>query len=131
MRCRFLLALLSLPGLLHAQAPISRPSGPHPSLLFVAADIGSHRSATRETHWREGALVGAGLVGIAIATFGYEFCREGENTRPTSCLPAVPLGFVIGALVGVGPGAMIGARFPKHEGAAPEPAPASGGTKKP
>ena len=75
----------------------------------------------RPTHWKEGGLVGALVVGAFGAWFGNEICRNDEVAG--DCTGLILGGVVGGGGVGFLIGALIGGQFPKHaaEGSAGTP----------
>ena len=127
---RVLIALalaLCLPGSLHAQGP----SAPTPDSAAVAKAVrgplmqpsavwapaapalpGDTTAARPETHWARGAMIGGAVVGLGVAWFAAEMCDGDSGSE--DCGAETIGGFLIGAAVGAGLGAFIGARFPKH-----------------
>jgi hypothetical protein len=66
----------------------------------------------RPTHWKEGGMVGALVLGAFGAWFGNEICRNDEVSD--SCTGLILGGVVGGGGVGFLIGALIGGQFPKH-----------------
>jgi hypothetical protein len=62
------------------------------------------------THWKAGALIGGGLLGVLGAAAGVQLaCYDGPcHNRLLGAL----LGFSLGGLTGFGIGALIGGQFP-------------------
>jgi len=64
--------------------------------------------AIRPTHWLEGGIIGAVLIGFA----GSQLCNLGDSPPTTGCYV---LAFTLtGGGIGFPAGALIGAQFPKH-----------------
>ena len=72
--------------------------------------IGADSTAIRKTHWKTGALIGGGVLGVMTAVFAVGMCSfDGPCGNPV--LPAVG-GFAIGGVTGFGIGALVGGQFP-------------------
>ena len=93
-----------------------------PSLALSAAARGplgqplaldSLRRKIPPTHWKEGALLGGGALGLGFALLAAGFC--GYYDSETDCGGAVTGGFVVGGGLGVIIGALVGGQFAKAE----------------
>jgi predicted membrane protein len=71
------------------------------------------RPQIRPSYWLEGALVGAGALGVLTAYLGHGLCANSDVRQP-SCLEEVVVGGVIGGLTGFGLGALVGGQFRKR-----------------
>jgi hypothetical protein len=76
----------------------------------LAAERAAIRAAVRRSHWREGAIVGAVLVGAAGAVVGAGICGAAEHS---SCTGDILGGGLLGAAVGGVAGGLIGAQIGK------------------
>lgn len=110
------LAATSLPSSVGAQAPtvpwhaVPVVARWHGSTSLAGAVIDSTRIPS--TYWKEGALVGGGLLAVLVGAGALELCHyDGPCHHPVL---AVTGGGVLGALIGTGIGALIGGQFPKH-----------------
>jgi len=97
--------------------PSSPPSlTPHMATkgLLESARIWSGGDSTviPRTHWKTGALIGGGVLGVLTAVFAVGMCSFDAPCREP-VLPAVG-GFAIGGLTGFGIGALIGGLFPQR-----------------
>ena len=105
--------LLGLPTQASAQAAGLRPA---PSVLFRSGPLESVEADslnTPPTHWKEGALIGAG-VGVATGLwFAYEMC--GFDGPRENCAPGMAAAALFLGVAGYGLGALIGGQFPKSE----------------
>jgi hypothetical protein len=100
-----------------------RHLSPAPSALFQAATRGPlHAGAPRETqdsvtryiqatHWKEGALVGAGVGALGGYGLSRLICEDRESTD--SCAGTTALVMLGSAAILAIPGALIGGQFPK------------------
>jgi hypothetical protein len=98
--------------------PVPGPSSLHgvrirgplsmPGLVFPADTV---RGQIQPSHWLEGGLVGAGVLGVLTAFLGHELCANSEASEP-GCAGELILGAAIGGAVGFGLGALIGGQFP-------------------
>jgi uncharacterized protein YcfJ len=77
------------------------------------------------THWKEGGLVGAVVLGAFGVWFGNEICRNADDISG-SCARAMIGGGVGGGVLGFLIGALIGGQFPKHPSSEASQEPASG-----
>jgi hypothetical protein len=69
----------------------------------------------RPTHWKEGGVVGAVLLGAFGIWFGNELCQKTEAGQDNGCTAkAVAGGLIGGGGLGFLIGALIGGQFPKH-----------------
>ena len=115
------LTLWILPSTVSAQGTLP---GPAPSALFGyrarAERIDTVRRHMTRSHWKEGAVVGGAIGGIAGLLLGNHLCGLAqESTR--HCTGATLLSGVIGAALVALPGALIGGQFSKSR--PPEPIP--------
>ena len=79
---------------------------PHSALLLFAGDS----VAIPPTHWKAGALIGGGFLGLLGAVAGVQLaCYDGPCHN--RLLGAVG-GFALGGIVGFGIGALVGGQFP-------------------
>lgn len=106
---------VSWPGLSRSSASSlysNRPSTPlsQPSLAQEAPD--SVPRQIRPTHWKEGGLVGALVLGGFGIWFGNELCRNVDDAS-VSCAGAMIGGGLGGGVLGFLIGALIGGQFPK------------------
>jgi len=113
------------PGPVRLPRTVSVADGPPPSLLGAplhsarANPTDSRRllltgdsAAIAPTHWRAGALIGGGFLGLLGAVTGVRLaCYDGPCHN--RLLGAVG-GFALGGIVGFGLGALIGGQFPAH-----------------
>ncbi|MDQ3428012.1 MAG: hypothetical protein M3477_09305, partial [Gemmatimonadota bacterium] len=74
--------------------------------------LDSLRREIPPTHWKEGALLGGGALGLGFALLAAGFC--GNSDVGGGCGGAVTGGFVVGAGLGVIIGALVGGQFPKE-----------------
>ena len=88
---------------------VAAASLPGPARMWSGADS----TAIPKTHWKTGALIGGGVLGVLTAVFAVGMCSfDAPCQEPV--LPAVG-GFAIGGLTGFGIGALIGGQFPVRE----------------
>lgn len=83
-----------------------------PAAPAEQAALGDTTAARPQTHWVRGAVIGGAVLGVGTALFAAAWCDSDSGTE--SCGSATAESFLIGAAVGAGLGAFIGARFPKH-----------------
>jgi hypothetical protein len=76
----------------------------------------------RPTHWKEGGLVGALVLGAFGLWFGNEICRNVDDAS-VSCTGAMIGGGLGGGGIGFLIGALIGGQFPKHSSSEPTEGP--------
>ena len=103
----------SAPAMAAAQHPRVQPFA---SALFRPTAVASPSDTVHlpETHWKEGALIGAipaALFGLAYV--GPEFCRYSEDPNYNCTLGTLASGILLGA-TGAFIGLMIGGQFPKE-----------------
>lgn len=108
---RIVLALLIV--VLHARPALAqgpRVSFPEPvsAPMPLPADSGS----IPQTHWVRGAVIGGATLGLLSALLAAGLCSFNETGE--NCTAETTGAFFIGAALGAGIGAFIGARFPKH-----------------
>jgi hypothetical protein len=65
------------------------------------------------THWVEGGIIGALLLGGGGAYVAHGFCSDPDSSGSDSCTMAGVGGALVGGLTGFGVGALIGGAFPK------------------
>ena len=75
-----------------------------------------------QTYWLEGGAVVGGLTAILGAVAGVGLCHYSDSGCYNPGLKAAG-GFLIGAVLGFGPGALIGGQFAKHPSASGGPPP--------
>jgi hypothetical protein len=80
------------------------------------------------THWKEGGLVGAVVLGAFGVWFGNEICRNADDISG-SCARAMIGGGVGGGVLGFLIGALIGGQFPKHPSSVTTQEPANGSVR--
>ena len=95
-----------------------RPSTPFDVHLFAAETPDTIRRQIKPTHWREGGLVGALLLGGFGAWFANGFCRSLDESG-NGCGGSLIGGALGGGIAGFLIGALIGGQFPKHPRSAP------------
>jgi hypothetical protein len=116
-----------LTGLSASSLYIERLGSPLTSPRFVFASQDTVPRQIRPTHWKEGGMVGALLLGAFGTWFGYEICHETEAGSESGCMARSMLGGAIGGGgIGFLVGALIGGQFPKHPSSEPSQEPASG-----
>lgn len=87
-----------------------RPLDPS-SLASTASDTTVRQ--IKPTHWKEGGLVGALVLGGLGVWLGNEICQNSDDTT-ASCTGAVIGGGLGGGILGFLIGALIGGQIPKH-----------------
>jgi hypothetical protein len=87
-----------------------------PRLAAVASDTTVRQ--IKPTHWKEGGLVGALVVGAFGAWLGNEVCHNADDLSE-SCTGAVIGGGLGGGILGFLIGALIGGQIPKHSASEP------------
>ena len=90
-----------------------RPSTPLDVHRLAAVPPDTVPRQIKPTHWKEGGIVGAVLVGAFGAWLGNEICRNSESGA-ASCTGAWVGGALGGGLFGFLTGALIGGQFPKQ-----------------
>jgi hypothetical protein len=100
-----------LSGLTSSPIYQSRP-GTEEDLQFSRKSPDTLLRQIKPTHWKEGGLVGALLVGALGAWFGNEICRNDEVED--DCTGLILRGGVGGGAAGFLLGALVGGQFPKH-----------------
>jgi hypothetical protein len=103
------------PQLSQLSSPSIYPTHPADRLNFEPLAGESPDTVIRQirpTHWKEGGLVGALVLGAFGAWFGNEICRNDEVSN--DCTGLVLGGVLGGGGVGFLIGALIGGQFPKH-----------------
>ena len=95
---------------------IERPSTPLDLHLFGGEPLDTVPRQIKPTHWKEGGIVGAVLIGGSSAWLGHAICR---NSQGGSCTGALVGGALGGGLIGFLIGALIGGQFPKQPTSAP------------
>jgi len=89
-----------------------------PSLAGEAGDTIVRKISP--THWKEGGIVGAVVLGAFGIWFGNEICKETEAGNEEGCTARAVVGGAIGGGgLGFLIGALIGGQFPKHPPSAP------------
>jgi hypothetical protein len=94
-----------------------RPSTPLNLHLVAGEPADTVARQIKPTHWKEGGIVGALLLGAFGVWFGNEVCRNSEGGG--SCAGALVGGGLGGGLIGFLTGALIGGQFPKHPKSTP------------
>jgi hypothetical protein len=129
---RYLLALVMLvlliaPAASQAQIPAKPGLRPIPSPVFSAKLTGplgrtapndpadTLQRRIRPTHWKSGALIGAGTGGLGLGVFALGLCRNSEDPDRT-CFGPVLVATAVGTVVGGALGALIGGQVPKNAG---------------
>jgi hypothetical protein len=87
-----------------------------PWLAAVASDTTVRQ--IKPTHWKEGGLVGALVVGAFGVWLGSEICHNADDVSE-SCTGAVIGGGLGGGILGFLIGALIGGQIPKHSASEP------------
>jgi len=123
LRPLILVLLLLIPPLAaQAQSAPAHIPRPTPSPILNAAARGplgrplaldSLRRKIPPTHWKEGALLGGGALGLGFALLAAGLC--GYYDSGTNCGGAVTGGFVVGGGLGALIGALVGGQFAKAE----------------
>ena len=89
---------------------------PAPSILFYSAPaqvMDADSLNIPPTHWKTGALIGAG-AGVATGLwFGYKMC--GFDGPRENCAPGMIASALLFGFVGYGLGALVGGQFPKSQ----------------
>lgn len=73
-------------------------------------------AAIHRTYWLEGGIAGSAIVALLGATFAVSMCHYSDTGCVNSGLRALG-GFVGGAVLGFGPGALIGGQFRRPDAA--------------
>ena len=97
---------------------LERPATPLNTPLLASEPSDTAIRQIRPTHWKEGGLVGALLLGGFGVWFGYEICKNSDDTT-RGCTGAVLGGGLGGGVIGFLIGALIGGQFPKDQKSAP------------
>ena len=97
---------------------IERPSTPLDLHLLAGEPPDTVPRQIKPTHWRQGGLVGALLLGGVGAWFANEFCRNFDESG-NGCGGFAIRGALGGGITGFLIGALIGGQFPKHPKSAP------------
>lgn len=111
-------AAVSWPPLSHLSESsfyAERPTTPlsPPSLALEAGDTIVRQISP--THWKEGGIVGAVILGAFGIWFGNEICQETEAGNDGGCAARAVVGGAIGGGgLGFLIGALIGGQFPKR-----------------
>ena len=104
-----------LSGLSGSSLYIERPGIPLTNRLLASETRDTVPRQIRPTHWKEGGLVGALMLGAFGIWFGNEICQETEAGNNSGCTArAVVGGAVGGGALGFLIGALVGGQFPKH-----------------
>jgi hypothetical protein len=69
----------------------------------------------RPTYWKEGAAIGAAIVGTTGALVAYELACEFSDVRSDCSLASVLAGAAVGGVLGGITGALVGGAFPAPE----------------
>jgi hypothetical protein len=78
----------------------------------------------KPTHWKEGGIAGAVLLGAFSIWFFNELCQNTDAGADSGCSAKAVLGGVVaGGGVGFLIGALIGGQFPKHPQTTPAATP--------
>jgi hypothetical protein len=91
----------------------TRAATPFDSPLRIGEPPDTVVRQIKPTHWKEGGLVGALVVGVLGAWFGSEICKVAED-GDSGCAGLIVGGALGGAGTGFLIGALIGGQFPKH-----------------
>jgi hypothetical protein len=92
------------------------PPAPERDLAALSAEL---RRATRPSHWLEGGLIGAALLGAGALAFSAGMCSEDNGTD--NCTGAIIGGAVVGAGLGFTIGSLIGGQIPREAPASATP----------
>ena len=84
------------------------------SPTLPAATVRARVERIQQTHWKDGAILGAVLGGSTLAYLAHGLCGLDEADR--GCTGPTLAGATIGALIGGTIGALVGGLFPKHGG---------------
>jgi hypothetical protein len=120
-KCSAVAALAASVGLTSASAQVPHSLSivsPRPSVLFIQMDsriLSPSAVGVSPTHAKEGAIIGAVVVGIGGAVVMYNLCRDTKDYGDHSnCIGAGVGGTLLGALLGAITGSLIGGSIPKH-----------------
>ncbi len=98
----------------------SQPTTPLDVRPLAAGTSDTVARQIRPTHWKEGGIVGAVLLGAFGIWFGHELCQETDAGQEKGCTAkAVAGGLLGGGGIGFLIGALIGGQFPKHPPGSP------------
>jgi hypothetical protein len=105
--------LLAAPGWADSPARLLLPPGARAGERLAAAPAGAAPPTHRRSRAREGAVVGAVVLGAGGALLGIEVCYHGEEGASCRHPQHVAAFTIVGAAVGAGLGALIGMAIKK------------------